>query len=402
MIEAILKEACWIKTSTIKFYHKNKDGTALLYISKEWLLYTVKAIANERWKVTGFKSKSDAVKDVLNNFEYFKQDEALLRRYNDAKEYNTPLKDAVDRYVKVTGSFLPRHIENMPEIAIKMFVKGEQVLSNKQLFDLLVGKEKLQIDTFKDLFGFVAEDSERISHLKHNNWDVWFDVKTGKDVREFINLLDEIEKVMAEKNLRYLCYGNVFAVDTLKSDAIADYLINKDSLRIAFKDSKRNSTLSNVIKISHELAHRHWYKFADTKFKTTVMIKYEDMKDKTPSYNVGSQVTSSDGSVFSVEDKKEQFLSAKPGLYYVLKLQDKSDKPDITAKLEVGKTYQIPDKTMGISFVGKDEINSERKAFIPRSYGLKNVEEFYAVLMETYVGNSIQEPAKTWLEGLFK
>lgn len=105
--------------------------------------------------------------------------------------------------------------------------------------------------------------------------------KDGKTISEFALA---VEKILRAEGFEKLCYGKLFSTASLGGQAIADYSVGTDTVRVSNKAKKGDEAIRVFI---HELGHRLWYKFMTKEQQKAVQDKYKEV------YN-GAEITIGD------------------------------------------------------------------------------------------------------------
>ena len=209
----------------------------------------------------------------------------------------------------------------------------------------------------------------------------------------------DVEKELSKRGYSKLCYGDVYLMDNLGGNRLADYDPSTDIMRIGFKMLKKSNANNQKIAFIHELGHRNYHKFltsaqrseSDSKF-----IEASYVLDKSRPKTGDIVIEKGTGDKFRVEDFK--YVRS---LQYIVKLIELGESSQFKTK-DLEHKYKVPDKSMMGGFVIENNIKNSDNTYFPRIYGTKNKYEFYAVLWECWFQNILKDPAKTWFENLNK
>ena len=270
-----------------------------------------------------------------------------------------------------------------------IFISQEVVLSKQKLVDLLVGKEKMSVGDFVGLFGQIEfEESERIQSVKYGKWIILVDNKTKRSIDDVKKLLALTESHLNKKGFGNLAYGRVLLVDKLRGKNAADYEQSGDIIRL---ESNLAASMKELASMLHEIGHRNYYRYLGSSERLESDILYDSLKKKRGYFKKGD-------TLIDIQEPGEKYqLLGKKGTKYVVRCVDSDSVSN------VGEIYNFKNVGMGTRFIKEtDEESQTRSSFFPRTYGLKNKLEFYAVLFETWLTKGLNEPAKNWFEGLHK
>lgn len=386
------------------------SGTMLAFgPTKNSVYYFVDTLSEDRYKVYHMRTMSEILKEVKKDFYKYNR---LFPELNivvpsellKEKKYEKSVDESIKYFFKrrLKNNLVRREFKNFDKGAALYFKKME-TLNKKKLFDLLVTKGKLNMPTFEKLYGSMGDEgediSERVKHYKHGKWDIYLDVKTKRGVDEVIQLLDDASKDLAKKGYSKLCYGRIIMVDNLGGTILADYSEQDDIMRVGFKMLKKSNAQKQKISFIHEIGHRNYYKFltpkqraeSDSKFFSEVKLSAPKSSPKSGEVLVSKTY----GDRYKVEK-----LNYKRTLKYQVQLIELGENTKTKSK-DLGQKFAIDDKFVGVEFIPEGKEGGEN-TYVPRVYGMKNAQEFYAVLWETWFQNKLKDPAKSWFENLEK
>ena len=397
--EKFKKDILKIFTATQIGYIKDyQDGSHSFNTSKTWFTFHVIKVNDDRYTVMHFRTPGEILKEFKKNSNKYLDKINYLKQYADSSN----LEDVLKRWIKLETKTKYNSPENYyrEDDLIPLYLKKVYQLTKKQLFDLLVTKNKLPMSYFEAYYGKMDEGediSERVKHYKYGKWDIYLDIKTKRGFDEVQQLLDDVSKELSKKGYSKLCYGKIFLVGSLGNQSLADYDPENDDIRVSFKVMKKKNRCSQKIALIHEIGHRNYYKFLSPKQRGESDNKFfTEVKLGTPkrSPQRGEIVTSkSFGDRYKVE--RREF---KRTIKYIVRLIELGEDTRSKTK-DLNQLYMLDDKLMGIEYIpeGKEEAEN---TYVPRPYGMKDKLEFYAVLWEFWFQDKLKDPAKTWFENL--
>lgn len=375
--------------------------------NKNIAYYAIETINDDRYVVYYFRTIPGMIKEIRKDFEKYKKllPNLALAAYPDLlsnRAYDKVMDKQISHFLRrlMLHDLTYRKFKPIADKA-ELFIEKQETISKKKLFDLLVAKGKWDMSAFDKYYGAMTEEgeniSDRVKHYTRGKWDIYLDIKTKRGIDEVEHLLDRVSSLLKKKGYEKLCYGKVLLVDNLGGKTLADYDSKDDLMRIGFKMLKKSNIESQVISTAHELGHRNYFKFLTPKQRSESDGKYlTEVKFKQGTFNVkkGEIITSIiSGDRYRVEDSR-----FRRSFKYIVSLIELGEKTRSKTK-DLNQRYSIDEKYIGVEFVPEGTKESQNP-FIPRSYGMKDKLEFYAVLWETWFQDKLRDPAKTWFENL--
>lgn len=369
--------------------------------------YAIETLNDDRYRVYYFRTVPEMVKEIRKNF--FKFQEILpglsLVAHPDLlrnRAYDRVVDKQISHFLRrlIYHDLVYRKFKSIAEKAELLFKKSDTI-NKRQLFDLLVAKGKMDLSDFNQYYGSMGEDgedlSDRIKHYTHDKWDIYLDTKTKRGIDEVTSLLDDVSSRLKKKGYGKLCYGKVLLVDNLGGHTLADYDPKDDLMRIGFKMLKKSNTENQIISTIHELGHRNYFKFLTSKQRSESDGRFlTEVKFKLGTSNVkkGDVITSiNSGDRFRIDDNR-----FSRSFKYIVSLIELGENTKNKTK-DLNQRFSIDEKYIGVEYV-PEGVKESQNSYIPRVYGMKNNQEFYAVLWEFWFQDKLRDPAKTWFENL--
>jgi len=391
-----------IQAFVLGYLGPNSDGSVSIMRTKKWPAYYIEP-KGDKYKVYVYRAKQGLSRIFKKDPEkYLKKfvendylpDYFLELEFADDKEAIKQLLRSCEVEI-IRNDFFRRDfptdtIKIIPKLlGENIFISQEIILSKQKLLDLLVGKEKLSIEDFTELFGQVEfEEGGRIETIKYKNWTILVDNKTKRAISGVKKLLSLTEKSLNSKGFGNLAYGRVMLVDKLRGRKVADYSHFGDIIRL---ESQVKASKKELTSMLHEIGHRNYYKYLDSSKRLESDTLYNSLKKKRGYFKRGDTL------VDTQEPSEKYQLLSKSGTKYIVRCIDSGNANNI------GEIYNIKNIAMGTRLIKETDDESKTKSsFFPRLYGLKDKLEFYAVLFETWLTKGLDEPAKGWFEGLHK
>lgn len=387
--------------------HGSSETIKVFGPNKQIAYYAVEILNNDRYKVYYFRTIPGMIKEIRKDFFKYKKllpDLALVAHPDllSNRSYDKVVDKQISHFLRrlMFYDLTHRRFKSIADKA-ELFIYKQEIISKKKLFDLLVTKGKWNISSFDKYYGAMTEEgediSERVKHYTRGDWDIYLDVKTNRNIDEVERLLDDVSSLLKKRGYGKLCYGKVLLVDNLGGKTLADYDPKGDLMRIGFKMLKKSNIENQIISTIHELGHRNYFKFLTSKQRGESNSKFlTEVKLKKGTFDVkkGEIITSiTSGDRYRVEDSRY-----KRSFKYIVSLVELGKETRNKTK-DLNQRYSIDEKYIGVEFVPEGAVESQN-TYIPRPYGMKDEQEFYAVLWETWFQNKLRDPAKTWFEGL--
>jgi hypothetical protein len=160
--------------------------------------------------------------------------------------------------------------------------------------ELLINKQGINPAHINSWFPGLSEITQENSLMAGKFEIIYQTEKEGKDIG---SLFTDACKIIGSAGFDKICYGKVYSTPSLKSNVLADYTENTDTVRISNKAKKSSSATRIVI---HELGHRLSRLFFKDKHWEEVKKRYYEILKVKIEIKTGDRFIDNDGSEIEV------------------------------------------------------------------------------------------------------